>query len=889
MKPTITPVTTSGLAVLRAAVQPGRPLHALTSNKRFIVYLLEPKADQPGKYHKRPINWQTGHLHALTDETIQTDVGTAIAAAEMFGVGFGVGYVFHETDKRWFLDIDNCIANGQVSPLAISLMTTLQGAYMEYSASGRGIHVIGSGAVPPHSCKNKALQIELYHHDRFCALTGQGAIGAAGADLGFQIAHVAKEYFPAGAMDMPFDPTRWTDFHVDELEDPALLEVALRSAGLRAIAGHAVMFRDLWLGTRDVLQRHWPDPDRACGYDQSSADAALASHLVFYTGGDCARVKRLLLQSPGLRRDKWFEHKSYLDRTVLFAAGKHTGDYYKHARTSAPPVVTVSADWNDAGLDPRNDVEVMRAFYKEQLGRAGREVSARKIWERETNAMMRAYLDASGVLQRDELEEDVVYALLKVSGDCCVATLRLLKSGVPLARPEWDQPGFLEEVIRRKYIERSRRNEVVPGVVGAQDFVCNLPGNDYINLRTGARWERAAVIRQLGEERTAQVDRERKIHCLTWDPLMPPFIKDRVVREGTDGWVDAPGQITMNTFSPSTAVAGDASQAGPWLDQVRRLYPQEWRLIVAYFAHLVQKPGVKINHALVLGGAPRIGKDSICAGPRVAVGLHNCAEINAGQIFDTFTPWTKCLLLRINESYDTGDANRFQVYERMKQYLASPPESVIYNNKNVKAYPIRNAFGTVVTTNHPAGGVFLPPDDRRHLVCWSDAVESDFTEQQWIDWWRWFDTGGDSHVVALLRSYDIGSWNPKAPPPRTPAWHVMVGGSVSDGDADLAGAIETLGSPEVLTVDMILNSTPQGSDLWCELNDRKKSAAVPKRLAAAGYLQLPNPHRTDRRWKIGGREMNVYRRKNVPEGHALNAVKMLQANPPAERPRVIQT
>ena len=63
---------------------------------------------------------------------------------------------------------------------------------------------------------------------------------------------------------------------------------------------------------------------------------------------------------------------------------------------------------------------------------------------------------------------------------------------------------------------------------------------------------------------------------------------------------------------PPLKISGDGRKAGPWLDHARDLYGEETAARIArYFAFKVQKPNVKINHALLLGGAQGIGKDTL--------------------------------------------------------------------------------------------------------------------------------------------------------------------------------------------------------------------------------------------------------------------------------------
>ena len=56
-------------------------------------------------------------------------------------------------------------------------------------------------------------------------------------------------------------------------------------------------------------------------YDASAADQALAYRLHYYTGGNCERVRELMMMS-GLRRDKW-DREDYLPRTILSARGNN--------------------------------------------------------------------------------------------------------------------------------------------------------------------------------------------------------------------------------------------------------------------------------------------------------------------------------------------------------------------------------------------------------------------------------------------------------------------------------------------------------------------------------------------------------------------------------------
>ncbi len=58
--------------------------------------------------------------------------------------------------------------------------------------------------------------------------------------------------------------------------------------------------------------------------------------------------------------------------------------------------------------------------------------------------------------------------------------------------------------------------------------------------------------------------------------------------------------------------------------------------IIMWLAHRVQRPQEKINHALVLGGAQGIGKDTLLEPVKRAVGPWNFAEVSPQQMLGRF-------------------------------------------------------------------------------------------------------------------------------------------------------------------------------------------------------------------------------------------------------------
>lgn len=316
------------------------PLAPLAAYRQFCTYRLVPSA-KPGKTDKLPCDYRTGLVVGAHNPAIWCTFDEA-AAAVAAGRGHGVGFVFTAADPFFFLDIDGALQNGVWSPLAVDLCARFPGAAVEVSQSGTGLHIIGSGAAPPHGCKNIPLHLELYTELRFVALTGLQAVGDVRTDCSAALAVVVPWLFPPGAA-AGAGPDEWTTEPVPEWDGPRddddLIRRALASGDRNAAAvfgGEGVTFRDLWEANEEPLAKRWPEHTSGA-YDASSADAALAAHLAFWTGKNCERIRDLMYRSA-LVRDKWEARGDYyLPRTILRACGV-SSEVAKGASTPlAPP------------------------------------------------------------------------------------------------------------------------------------------------------------------------------------------------------------------------------------------------------------------------------------------------------------------------------------------------------------------------------------------------------------------------------------------------------------------------------------------------------------------------------------------------------------------------
>jgi hypothetical protein len=363
---------------------------------------------------------------------------------------------------------------------------------------------------------------------------------------------------------------------------------------------------------------------------------------------------------------------------------------------------------------------------------------------------------------------------------------------------------------------------------------------------------------------------------MTWAPGLPVVIRNRLVFEG--GWIERPGVASFNLYLPPIVEPGDPSGAGRWIEHVQYVYPEDSEHIFDWLAHRIQQPQNKINHALVLGGQQGIGKDTLLEPVKYAVGPWNFQEASPAQVLGRFNGFLKSVILRINEARDLGEFDRFQFYDHMKAYTATPPDTLRVDEKNMREYPIINCCGIIITTNHKTDGIFLPTDDRRHFVAWSDLSKDDarFQNGYWRGIYTYYERGGRQDVAAWLNQRDISAFDAKAPPPKTPAFWAIADANRAPEEPELADLLDQLGNPASVALSRLQNMAEGDFGEW--IKDRRNRRAIPHRMEKCGYVPVRNPYANDGLWKIWGKRQAVYGRSSLSQQEQVAAASELVAD-----------
>ena len=390
------------------------------------------------------------------------------------------------------------------------------------------------------------------------------------------------------------------------------------------------------------------------------------------------------------------------------------------------------------------------------------------------------------------------------------------------------------------------------------------------------------------------LDTFRPVQQVTWWPGKPEIIADQLIGGGAP--VEHRGARVFNQYRPPDFEPGDAAKAKPCRDLLYKLWPDTANHVEKYLAHCVQHPAVKINHALVLAGPPGIGKDTLLAAVTWTIGPWNLQVIDPPAFVGTFNGWRKSVMLIIGEARDQG-YDRYKFYEHCKLMFATPPDMLRVNEKNLREYYVPNVFAPVITTNHLVGGIYLPADDRRHHVNWSTvtweafATEAEITAITkagvdgrpaptpafWRRFWAWLHAEGFRHVAAYLSSLDLGDFDPKAPPPKTEAFRVIVDAERGVEESALADALDTMQGlngelPIAVSLDKAIAALGSEDDrAW--FTDRQNFRRLPFIFDRCGYAPVRNETATDGRWKLGRRRCVVYGRKDKTKREILEFIK----------------
>lgn len=413
------------------------------------------------------------------------------------------------------------------------------------------------------------------------------------------------------------------------------------------------------------------------------------------------------------------------------------------------------------------------------------------------------------------------------------------------------------------------------GEVPIGQFVYYGPGNNYIYRPTISYWVAAAVdaavspVNENGKivKASEWLKMNQLVTSMTRDPAIDEdYLKGHDCRDGEV--VPIPGAAMFNTYRKPTIELGDARLAEPFLRHVRNVFnkPGDADQFLDYMAHRVQKPWEKPRFALLLAGGQGVGKDTAVEMCCPAIGAWNVANIDPSAFESGFNEYAASTLVRISEAANLQEMSKWAFNESTKVLIAGNPDTATINPKYGQKFSVRMFCGVIITTNHLASGIYIPPDDRRYDVIESATmvemgIQDEMVRRQYFsDLWDWFLEGGGSHIAAFLHERDISCFSASNGQRKTEAHKTVVAGGMT-GDHWLIEILDSMGMPEFVREDWILTRAVANGE-----KDEKVKGKIMNTMGRQDYHMYYNPAYKHGRWSIGGKMVIVYAKSGTPVG-----------------------
>lgn len=248
----------------------------------------------------------------------------------------------------------------------------------------------------------------------------------------------------------------------------------------------------------------------------------------------------------------------------------------------------------------------------------------------------------------------------------------------------------------------------------------------------------------------------------------------------------------VNTWRPSPmpAYSGDI---GPWWELLCHLFPEEAsrERIMDWMAFILQHPDVKINHALLVGGGERIGKDTAFIPFTRGIGIRNVSNVKAEMMEEKYDDqFIDVKLAVIQEIYTGGFKDAKKIENKLKVYLADPPEELLLRRLGASHVTQRNLIQLLIFTNHKEA-IHVSSDGDRYLCEWSDAEKlSPEAYKKVYDWYN--NDYGCEKVYGYLLSRDVSGFNPKAAAPKTEWLADIKDSNFSDMDHEVEDIVDQI-------------------------------------------------------------------------------------------------
>lgn len=301
--------------------------------------------------------------------------------------------------------------------------------------------------------------------------------------------------------------------------------------------------------------------------------------------------------------------------------------------------------------------------------------------------------------------------------------------------------------------------------------------------------------------------------------------RDFTYEPGQGRVIERDSQTYVNTWVDDgrRSVEGDPSI---FLAHLVYLIPDEAERhhFILWIAYLIQNPGKRPLHGILIVGKPGTGKSLVGQWLKQIFGPSNCAEVSTDELHSEFVDWLEGKLLIIVE--ELMAPGRVELGNKLKPIFTA--STLRINVKYQRPRQIEVKAGILAFSNHPHA-IHLEPGDRRWFVIRSQAEPK---APEYYPPLAEADAGIFRHH---LENVDLAGFNPAAPPPMTAAKAEMTEDSRTPLEWTIRHMLAEGAYPfdsDVVTLEAVLQAVRQEVP-------KATSQAVLGALKGLGAVKLP--------------------------------------------------
>lgn len=188
--------------------------------------------------------------------------------------------------------------------------------------------------------------------------------------------------------------------------------------------------------------------------------------------------------------------------------------------------------------------------------------------------------------------------------------------------------------------------------------------------------------------------------------------------------------------------------------------------LLCWFAHMLQRPGVKMPTAVVFHGGEGTGKNLLLETYGLIHGAH-CKVVGQRELESQWNDWASATTFCIGDEVVSRQELRHHKGV-LKALITSTDINISAKFMDLRAE--RNSMHLAFCSNEITP-LILDPSDRRYLVVWTQKRGDGELYKRFV---AWRDAGGASALMHELLARDLSAWEWWAPPPMTRAKESLI-------------------------------------------------------------------------------------------------------------------